>query len=351
MTCKCKENFSIKNKKAKVYFICIIPELLLKCKSVLGELKSTQYSENICEFEVKNALEFFKKYIDFLDKHFSEFEQKEIKVFVETNDNLLSINSIVTAKPLNIYINFIKDNSFFEILQSETLTTHFQPIIDMSNKSIYAYECLTRGVLPNGELMYPNELFLKSTRNNTNFRLDKLCRESALKTAAVKKINTKVFINFLPTSIYDPKFCLQNTVKWAKQLELDPKNIVFEVVETENVKDKVHLKDILNYYRSEGFLIALDDVGEGYSSLNMIIDIKPDIIKVDRNIIDEIHKSELKQSVYKALKSICDDNEIKILAEGVEKKAELNILEDFGLDYAQGFFFAKPNAEPLRKIF
>jgi EAL domain-containing protein (putative c-di-GMP-specific phosphodiesterase class I) len=75
-------------------------------------------------------------------------------------------------------------------------------------------------------------------RNDMNFTLDRMCRETALKTTAVKKIDTKVFINFILTSIYDPEFCLASTVKWAKQLEFDPKNIVFEVVETQKVKDK-----------------------------------------------------------------------------------------------------------------
>lgn len=113
----------------------------------------------------------------------------------------------------------------------------------------------------------------------------------------------------------------------------------------------MHLKQILNHYREQGFKIALDDVGEGYSSLNMIIDIKPDIIKVDRNIIDGIDTNELKQSVYKALKSICIDNNIQILAEGVETQEELSMVKKLGVDFAQGYYFAKPYSEPIRRIF
>jgi EAL domain-containing protein (putative c-di-GMP-specific phosphodiesterase class I) len=217
----------------------------------------------------------------------------------------------------------MEDKNFFDIIENSSLTAHFQPIIDMQTNKIFAYETLTRGVLPDGTLMCPDVSFKKSARNDMNFTLDRMCRESALKTTAVKKIDAKVFINFIPTSIYDPEFCLASTVKWAKQLEFDPKNIVFEVVETQDVKDKEHLKSILNYYRDKGFLIALDDVGERYSSLNMIIDIKPDIIKVDRNIIENIDKEPMKQSIYKAPRGICLDNGIKILAEGVETLYEL----------------------------
>lgn len=351
MKCNCKEEFNISSKQSKIHFIVLIPELqskILKNIKKLG-IELTRI-ENICSFSSSNPAIFFDKYVHTLSDIFSKAEQEEIKIFIENEENELNIFSILKAKSLYLYLNFIKDHSFFDILNNESFTSHFQAIIDVKNKDIFGYEALIRGVHSNGELMYPDEIFKKSTRNNTNFKLDQICRETALKTAAVKKINKKVFINFLPTSIYDPEFCLQSTVKWANQLEYDPKNIVFEVVETEKVKDKEHLKMILNFYRSKGFKIALDDVGEGYSSLNMIIDIKPDIIKVDRNIIDNIDNNKMKESIYKALQQIAKDNNIKLLAEGVETLEELNKIKELGVDYAQGYFYSKPKSEPIRKI-
>jgi EAL domain-containing protein (putative c-di-GMP-specific phosphodiesterase class I) len=177
-----------------------------------------------------------------------------------------------------------------------------------------------------------------------------LCRETSLKTAATKKVKEKVFINFIPTSIYDPEFCLQSTEKWAKQLEFDPSQIVFEVVETELVKDQKHLKKILEFYRNKGYKIALDDVGEGYSSLNMLIELQPDIIKVDRNIIQDIDTNQLKQSVYRALYDLATEHHIKVLAEGVETRYELETVKSIGVDYVQGYYFAKPSSEPIRQI-
>ena len=269
MPCKCKDIFYISEKKSKLHFITQISELIYKLTSLVKTLNySYEKQENILTINIENPRVFFEKNFDFFSKKLNDLEKEEIKVFIENEDNQLSLGTIFFAKPLNRYFNFIEDKNFFDIIQNKSLTAHFQPIIDMKTNKIFAYEALSRGVLANGELMYPNELFKKSARNDMNFTLDRMCRETALKTTAVKKIDAKVFINFIPTSIYDPEFCLTSTVKWAKQLEFDPKNIVFEVVETQNVNDKEHLKDILNYYRSKGFLIALDDVGEGYSSLN-----------------------------------------------------------------------------------
>jgi EAL domain-containing protein (putative c-di-GMP-specific phosphodiesterase class I) len=125
---------------------------------------------------------------------------------------------------------------------------------------------------------------------------------------------------------------------------------VFEVVETQNVKDQLHLKEILMYYREKGYKIALDDVGEGYSSLNMLIKLKPDIIKIDRNIIENINKDEFKQSVYKALYTVAKENNIEVLAEGIETPYEIETIRSIGVDYMQGYYFAKPSAEPIRTI-
>ena len=351
MPCKCRDIFYITEKKSKIHFITQVTELIIKSSSLLKKLGiEVQRSENIISFDIENPRDFFEENFDYLNTNFHDLEKNEIKVFIENEENKLTLSSILSTKELNRYLFFIEDRSFFDIIENHSLTAYFQPIIDMHTNKIFAYETLTRGVLPNGDLMYPDILFSKSARNDMNFTLDRMCRETALKTTAVKKIDAKVFINFIPTSIYDPEFCLASTVKWAKQLEFDPKNIVFEVVETQNVKDKEHLKKILNYYRKEGFLIALDDVGEGYSSLNMIIDIKPDIIKVDRNIIDNIDKDPMKQSIYKALRGICLDNGIKILAEGVETPYELEKVKEIGVDYAQGYYFARPSAEIIRVI-
>ncbi len=351
MPCKCKDIFYISEKKSKIHFITQITELVIKSSNLLKILGfETSKIDGIITIEGENPKLFFEENFDFFNTNFNDLEKDEIKIFIENEDNQLSLGTIFFAKPLNRYLHFIEDRNFFDIIENSSLTAHFQPIVDIQTNEIFAYEALTRGVLPNGELMYPDVLFSKSTRNDMNFTLDRMCREVALKTTAVKKIDAKVFINFIPTSIYDPEFCLASTVKWAKQLDFDPKNIVFEVVETQNVKDKEHLKTILNFYRDKGFLIALDDVGEGYSSLNMIIDIKPDIIKVDRNIIENIDRDNMKQSIYKALRTICIENGIKLLAEGVETPYELEKIKEIGVDYAQGYYFAKPSAEIIRVI-
>lgn len=352
MPCKqCNEVFTLSDAPARIYWMNALEELERKCNIFVAKLGINPQSDNeIPYIEVESPKTFFLENIDFIKKSFNSLELEAIKIHIQDGREKLHYHSIVGAKPLQRYINLIEDSEFFDIVNNKTLTSYFQPIVSMDDGSIFGYESLIRGVREDGSLMFPDELFTKSARNDLNFKMDRMCRESALKTAAVKQITQKIFINFMPTAIYDPEFCLNSTMKWAKQLEFNPKNIIFEVVETEAVKDKNHLKNILQYYRNEGFLIALDDVGEGYSSLNMLINLKPDIIKIDRNIIENIDKDDLKQSTYKALATLAKENGIQVLAEGVESRFELEMVQELGVDLVQGYYFGKPQAEPLRRI-
>ena len=352
MSCnKCNEVFYLEHKAAKIYWMSEFEELSRKSK-IFIEKNGFEVLENggVSYIEVDDAKDFFTKSVDAIMETFNELERDSIKLYVQDEGSEFNFASILGAKTLQRYVSLIQDKEFFDIINNKTLTSYFQPIINAHDRTIYGYEALIRGVKENGDLMFPDVLFEKSTRNDLNFKLDRMCRESALKTAAVKRITQKVFINFMPTAIYDPEFCLSSTVKWAKQLEFDPKNIIFEVIETESVKDKDHLIKILTYYRDQGFEIALDDVGEGYSSLNMLINIKPNIIKIDRNIIENIDKEPLKQSTYRALFTLARENGIKVLAEGVETAEEVAMVEKIGVDLLQGYYFGRPQAEPLRKI-
>jgi len=350
MSCKC-DLFKIEARPARIHFVGEVNEIEVILKQFFSNLGIDLKEDNGVHFiDVENAFNFFEQHLDKFKENFPEHLANAVRVFICYNNEKLNFKSLLSAKSLQQYINFFEDRDFFDILENSWFTFYFQPVVSINDKSIYGYELLVRGVKADGSLMFPDELFKKSKRNDLNFVLDRLCRENALKTAAAKNIKQKVFINFLPTAIYDPKFCLKSTVEWAHQLKFDPKNIVFEVVETESVEDKKHLIYILEYYKKEGFMVALDDVGEGYSGLTMLIDIQPNIIKVDRKITQNIDSNKLKQSTYKALYNLAKENDILVLAEGVETANEFATIKEIGVDLAQGYYFAKPQPEPVRSI-
>ena len=158
------------------------------------------------------------------------------------------------------------------------------------------------------------------------FFLDRLCRETVIKNAAKQNISKKVFINFIPTSIYDPQKCLKSTDEALTKYKLDPKNIVFEVVETDYIEDYPHLNNILSYYKGKGYSTALDDIGSGYSDINALLALNPKYMKIDMNLIKNIDTKPKKQEKVVNYIKVAKENNIIALAEGIERKEEADVL-------------------------
>jgi len=346
----CQTVHDISSNGGELIISCAVQELGTKVVNFLTHSEISHHIEDpqtiIC------SISDFKSFVESIrSSHlFNKLESNAIHLlFLEHGENFTP-TKLKSIKSLQNYMNLYGAIELGSLIQNGALTTHFQPIVDLQSSTIFGYESLVRGVNEDGSLIYPDKLFTWAREGDMLFSLDRACRESSLKTAAVKNISSKVFINFVPTAIYDPEHCLQTTVKWAKQLEFDPKNIIFEVIESDQVEDLDHLKKILDFYKSQGFLVALDDVGSGYSSLNMIAKLQPDIVKIDRGLIDHIDTNAVSQSVFRAIVQIAHDNNIKVLAEGIERPEEIAFCAANGADLAQGYYFGRPSAEPVRRI-
>jgi EAL domain-containing protein (putative c-di-GMP-specific phosphodiesterase class I) len=134
------------------------------------------------------------------------------------------------------------------------------------------------------------------------------------------------------------------------ELGFDKKRIMFEVTEAEKITDHAHLKNIFAEYKKHQFLTAIDDFGAGYSGLNLLAEWQPDIIKLDMNLIRDIDQNKTKQLIVKSILDVCRGLNIEVISEGVETKAELSVLVDFGIDLFQGYYFAKPLFEGLPQV-
>ncbi|MDW8136603.1 MAG: EAL domain-containing protein [Thermodesulfobacterium sp.] len=273
----------------------------------------------------------------------------DIQLIVIPEEESFSIKHLPNLKPLSAWYSLLEVMEDLKVIIDESLTVYFQPVIDRE-MNIVGHECLIRGLRPDGSLISPYSLFELAMKTGNIFNFDRLCRETCVKAVAKANLRDKlIFINFIPTSVYDPATCLQTTISLVYSLGLQPDKFIFEVVESQKVKDLKHLSEVLNTYREGGFKVALDDIGTGYASLELLVTLKPDFIKIDKEIVREVHKDSLKKSLVKALVQISQENNIKVLAEGVENKEDFEYLRD-KVDYFQGFYFSKPQAEPLKKL-
>ena len=235
-----------------------------------------------------------------------------------------------------------------EIIEKELITCFFQPIVNVK-KEIYAYEILSRFKKEDGSTMYPNEVFSAAKSRGRLYALDRICRMTAVRNAVLLK-NVKTFINFIPTSIYSPEFCLRSTTKLANELGVDSSQLVFEVVETEKVDDIDHLKKILAYYKDKGFQYALDDVGEGYNTIELLADIKPNYMKLDMKFVQGVADDVSKQETAKKLIDMALEIGSVPLAEGVETQEDFDWMKECGYELFQGYFFGKPAPSPIERV-
>lgn len=224
-------------------------------------------------------------------------------------------------------------------------TMAFQPIVNTTTQSIYAHEALARGL--NNE---PAGKVFEQVNDANCYRFDQGCRTKAIKLASELNMDTFLSINFMPNAVYRPELCIRTTLEAAKTYGFPVDRIIFEITEGEQVKDHAHLLEIVQYYKSQGFKTAIDDFGAGYSGLNLLAEIQTDIIKLDMALIRHIDQDRNRQAIVKAILQLCGELSIIPLAEGIETYEELSVLQSFGLELFQGYYFAKPAFQSLAAL-
>lgn len=233
-----------------------------------------------------------------------------------------------------------------EILKNRRIETWFQPVFRSGSHQLWGYECLMRARDAEGSVINPGTLLDWARQEHLIFMLDRICRETHITNAAALPKDSSILINFLPTAIYEPSFCLRTTHAAVKAAGIDRQRVIFEVVESEQITDTDHLPNILSYYRKAGFKTALDDVGSGYAGLSLLADLSPDLIKIDRELVQRAAESKMHRIICNALVQIARQSGKLCLAEGIETKKEYEIMRSIGIDLVQGFYFAKPAPQP-----
>ena len=125
---------------------------------------------------------------------------------------------------------------------------------------------------------------------------------------------------------------------------------MFEVTEQERVFDVAHLNRIVSHYSSCGFTTAIDDFGAGFAGLGLLAEFPPHVLKLDRGLVQEIHTNPMRQAIVAGILPVTQKMNIRLVAEGVETREELDLLVSLGIDTFQGFLFARPGFETLPEV-
>lgn len=233
---------------------------------------------------------------------------------------------------------------FHTILKERLVVPHYQPIVSLSDGAVFGYEALTRG--PEGSaLRSPLDLFRIAEETGKLYAFDKMTRERAIAGCIGLGRQQRLFLNIPAHILHDPDFSGGRTLSLLEEQGLTPNNVVFEITERSSIEDFTTAKRVIAHYRSQGYSIAIDDAGAGYSSLQAIAEIQPDYIKVDRSLVKDIHKEKVKEYIFETFMTFSKRLNIQVIAEGIECAEELDKLTTMGVHYAQGFYLGKPRAK------
>lgn len=234
------------------------------------------------------------------------------------------------------------------ILESEDVTTLFQPIIDTTTYEPFAFEALSRG--PENSLLHmPDDLFAAAAKYNRVAELDCLCRKKAIENFQRLNLPGKLSVNICPSSLIDPNFQKGRTMRVLKDVGLRLDRVILELTEQQSV-DHEKLKTAAEYYKSMGFSIALDDLGAGYSSLRLLVELKPDYIKIDKFFVADVHRNEVAGDFIRLIQDLAMRVDCKVVAEGIEKTDEFRIVQRLGIAFGQGYLLGKPQIQPALTV-
>jgi len=236
------------------------------------------------------------------------------------------------------------------ILAREQVTCVYQPVVRVSDFGVLGYELLARGP-QQSELHRPDALFEVARAQGRVPELDRLCRTMAARASSTLPDQYLRFINTDPISLFlqARSDLFVHELVAATPAHLRAKTII-EVTEKSVIEDFQRVREVVARLREQGFRIAIDDAGAGYSGLQTVVETEPDFMKLDISLVRAIDTSQVKQRLVSTLRDFCEGAGIELVAEGVETPEQLDTVVELGVPYAQGFLFAHPGSPyPLQE--
>ena len=229
-------------------------------------------------------------------------------------------------------------NSLIDI--ATCITCYYQPIFSLRKREVIGYEALSRFIMEGVAVSYTDAVQPLSDRDR--IEIDWECRKRCVENYTFK--DKKLFLNINPKSIMSPRFGRGITEEIIRASGLSPSQVVLEITESEKVSDIEDLKRIIHYYKEVGFNVALDDFGLGYNTIEFILSLTDsiDYIKLPRQLIKGISRSFMRYQLAETFKEVSHSLGVKVVAEGVENKEDLESVFSLGIDLVQGYLIAKP---------
>ena len=220
-----------------------------------------------------------------------------------------------------------------ELIARSGVHAQFQPVVDLARAGVVGYEALARFDSPQRN---PLPWFEAAREHGRLDELEALALRSGLEARAILPVNTFLTVNIGPVVLESPP--VQQV--WADFPSLS--GVIIELTEHERIDSYASLEPALDRLRSAGALLAIDDAGAGYSGLQHVLSLRPDVIKLDRSLVEGLDRDEAKRALVEMLGTLAGRLDAWLLAEGIETGEELDVLVRLGVPLAQGYFLGRP---------
>jgi EAL domain-containing protein (putative c-di-GMP-specific phosphodiesterase class I) len=224
------------------------------------------------------------------------------------------------------------------IIETKDIRTVFQPIVTLASRQPIGYEALARG--PRGTFFEnPLNLFALAAEANMSYELDSLCLDLAAQRANSFLKQQLLFLN-VDASVINSAYL--KSLQFLKGSIIAPSQICIEITERTFISNFDKIAENLNSLKPMGVMIVIDDLGEGYSSLRAIVELKPAFIKADISLVRDVNSDVIKQSLIQVISKLAKKVNSLLIAEGVETEEEYKTLLSMRVEFGQGYLFARP---------
>ncbi len=236
-----------------------------------------------------------------------------------------------------------------QAIEKDEFILFYQPILDIKHKAISHYECLLRIEKEDGSILMPGDFIEHAEQLGIIGQIDQLVLKKAVEQhLSFQKIgnNARLAVNLSGRSMNDMDI-LPHIEQVLSQPGVKPELIIFEITETSAVSNFLSAKSLITQLKALGCHFALDDFGVGFSSFYYLKSLPVDYVKIDGSFVKQMDVSEEDRIFVKVLTEVSQAFGKRIIAEFVENKKILSLLEQQGVDYAQGYYISKPIRNPL----
>ncbi|MGE5615946.1 MAG: EAL domain-containing protein, partial [Bacillota bacterium] len=234
---------------------------------------------------------------------------------------------------------------FRSVLAARALRVVFQPIFSFRASRMLGCEALVRGPAGSSVEM-PFELFRAAQHEGRVVELNVVCLQEILRAFAERRIDGDLFVNVSPQLIVQPGFSQERASRFLKSLGVVPERVVIELTEDYPTFDFSLVHESLQLYRAMGFRVAIDDLGEGFASLRLWSELRPEFVKADKHFVAGIAQDAVKLQFLRAIQHIAGASGAEVVAEGIENADDFRLARDLGIACAQGWFIGRPAERP-----